>query len=62
MNQDELREKLNSIIKRGLVAKAVVNKTSIPHDVLSRFKNGHVNLCEKYAEELESFLNKVVIP
>lgn len=62
MNQDSLREKLNHVIASGLVAKAISNKTGVTTDVLSRFKNGYVCLCEDDANRLESYLDKVVIP
>ena len=64
MNQDqnELREKLKVITSKGLVAKAIASKTGISMDILSRFKNGYVCLCESDASRLETYLDKVVIP
>lgn len=62
MNQEELREKLNCIIANGLVAKVIAKKTGIGTDYLSRFKNGHICLCENDADRLEKYLNMVVIP
>lgn len=62
MNQNELREKLNDTIANGLMAKAISSKTGIATDILSRFKNGHICLCEDDAEILEAYLDKVVIP
>lgn len=62
MNQNELREKLNSTIANGLMSKAISSKTGIATDILSRFKNGHICLCEDDAEILEAYLDKVVIP
>lgn len=62
MNQDLLRENLNHVIASGLVAKAISKKTGVTTDVLSRFKNGYVCLCEDDANRLEAYLNKVVIP
>lgn len=62
MNQDLLRENLNHVIASGLVAKAISNKTGVTTDVLSRFKNGYVCLCEEDANRLEAYLNQVVIP
>lgn len=62
MNQAELREELNDIIAKGLVAKAIASKTGITTDILSRFKNGHICLCDSDSSKLESFLEKVVIP
>lgn len=61
-NQNELREKLNSIIAKGLTAKAVSNKTGITPDIISRFRNKHICLCDSDASKLESYLDKVVIP
>lgn len=64
MNEDqkELREKLQVIISKGLVAKAIASKTEISMDILSRFKNGHICLCESDASRLDTYLNKVIIP
>lgn len=61
-NQNELREKLNATIASGLVAKAIAAKTGIATDYLSRFKNGHICLCEGDANMLEAYLDKVIIP
>ena len=58
----ELREKLCVIITKGLMAKAISDKTGITTDILSRFKNGHICLCDADASKLESYLDKVVIP
>ena len=62
MNQELLREKLNTVIASGLVAKAIASRTNITTDVLSRFKNGYVCLCPNDAERLSSYLDKVVLP
>lgn len=62
MNQDSLREKLNSIVASGLTAKAIAKNTGISTDNLSRFKNGHICLVADDADRLEEYLNKVVIP
>lgn len=62
MNQELLREKLKNVIASGLVAKAISNKTDIPTDILSRFKNGHIYLCQSDALTLKAYLDKVVIP
>lgn len=62
MNQDDLRVKLNAIVSKGLVAKAIADKVEISPDNFSRFRNGHICLCQKDAERLEAFLDKVVIP
>lgn len=62
MNQNELRTKLISIISKGLMAKAISDKTGITTDILSRFKNGHICLCDSDVSKLESYLDMVVIP
>ena len=62
MNQDLLRERLKRVIASGLAAKAISKRTGITTDVMSRFKNGHVCLCEKDKNRLESYLEKVVLP
>ena len=62
MNQIDLRNKLICVIKNGLVAKIIAQKTDIPQDVLSRFKNGKVCLCEPDAIRLEKYLSLVQIP
>lgn len=62
MNQKELREKMNTIVLSGLSCKAISTKTKIAPDILSRFKNGHVCLCQDDAERLEAYLDKVNIP
>ena len=62
MDQELLRERLNDVIASGLVAKAISKHTNITTDVLSRFKNGHVCLCPNDANNLKSYLDKVVIP
>lgn len=62
MNQEELREKLNTTITNGLVAKVIAERTGIGTDYLSRFKNGHICLCKDDADRLETYLDKVVIP
>ena len=62
MNQNELRKKLCDIIAKGLMAKAISGKTGITTDILSRFKNRHICLCDSDAVILETYLDKVVIP
>ncbi len=61
-NQNELREKLSVTIEKGLVAKAIAAKTGITSDILSRFKNGHICLCEADSSRLSAYLDKVLIP
>lgn len=61
-NQNELREKLNSIIAKGLTAKAVSNKTGITPDIISRFRNRHICLCDSDSAKLSAYLEKVIIP
>lgn len=62
MNQTDLRNKLIYVIENGLVAKIIAQKTDIPQDVLSRFKNGKVCLCEPDADKLEKYLSLIQIP
>lgn len=62
MNQNDLRERLCAVISKGLMAKAISNKIGITTDILSRFKNGHICLCDCDASRLEAYLDKVVIP
>ena len=62
MNQTDLRNKLLSVLENGLVAKSIAQKTEIPPDVLSRFKNGKVCLCEEDTSKLEKYLSLVHIP
>lgn len=62
MDQELLRERLNSVVASGLIAKAISKHTNIATDVLSRFKNGYVCLCPSDAEKLKLYLDKVVIP
>ena len=58
MNQNELREKLCVIITKGLMAKAISDKTGITTDILSRFKNGHICLCDSDASKYSSVVPK----
>lgn len=62
MNQNELRTKLISIIAKGLMARAISDKTGITTDILSRFKNRHICLCDSDSFKLKSYLDKVFIP
>lgn len=62
MDQELLRNKLNDVIALGLVAKAISKSTNISNDILSRFKNGHICLCQSDADRLKAYLDKVVIP
>ena len=62
MNQTDLRNKLINVIENGLVAKIIAQKTNIPQDVLSRFKNSKVCLCQADADKLEKYLSLVQIP
>lgn len=61
-NQNELRDKLNGIIAKGLTAKAVSSKTGITPDIISRFRNKHICLCDSDSDKLWAYLEKVVIP
>lgn len=60
--QEELKNKFISIVQAGLSAKSIAEYTNIDYKDLSRFKNGHIYLCESEAEQLEKYLDKVVIP
>lgn len=62
MDQDLLRQRLNKVIASGLVAKAISKRTDISTEILSRFKNGYVCLCEKDKDRLEAYLAKVILP
>lgn len=62
MNQELLRDRLNRVIASGLAAKAISKRTGITTDILSRFKNGHVCLCENDKNMLEAYLDKVILP
>lgn len=62
MDQELLRERLKDVIASGLVAKAISKKTNIATDILSKFKNGHICLCENDAMRLKEYLDRVVIP
>lgn len=62
MNQDLLRERMNHVIAAGLVARAISDRTGIAKDVLSRFKNGYVCLCENDAIRLQNYLDGVILP
>ena len=61
-NQDLLRDRLNQVVGAGLLATAIAKRTGITTDILSRFKNGHVCLCEKDRKRLEDYLAKVALP
>lgn len=62
MDQKELRDRLIAVVEAGLTSKSVAFKTGIATDILSRFKNGRVCLCENDAVKLFSYLDRVVIP
>ena len=62
MNQDSLREKLNSIVASGLTAKAIAKNIGVSTDNLSRFRNGHICLVAGDGDRLKGYLDKVVIP
>lgn len=62
MSQEELRDKLIYVTENGLVAKVISQKVQIPPDVLSRFKNGKVCLCEPDTVRLEKYLSLVQLP
>lgn len=60
--QENLKNKFISIVKAGLSAKSIAECTGIDYKDLSRFKNGHIYLCDSDAKRLEEYLDKVVIP
>lgn len=62
INQDLLRERVNRVIASGLLARAISVRTGVTPDILSRFKNGLVNLREKDAYNLKNYLDKVSLP
>lgn len=62
MFQQDLRNKFISIVQAGLSAKSIAEYVDIDYKDLSRFKNGHICLCEDDADRLEKYLDRVVIP
>ena len=62
MNQDELRQKLNIIVERGLSAKSIAINAGIGEITMSRFRNGTHNLKNSEAKILSDYLDQVVIP
>ena len=62
MNQEELREQLIQIIGSGLNARAIAKYTDITYDILAKYKQGKLYLCPDDANNLKSYLDKVVIP
>lgn len=62
MNQEELREQLIQIIDSGLNARAIAKYTNITYDILAKYKQGKLYLCPDDANNLKSYLDKVVIP
>lgn len=62
MFQEELKNKFISIVQAGLSAKSIAGYVGIDYKDLSRFKNGHIYLCEADAKRLQAYLDKVVIP
>ena len=62
MFQEELKNKFLSIIQAGLSAKSIAEYTEIDYKDLSRFKNGHIFLNSSYADRLDKYLDKVIIP
>lgn len=62
INQDFLRERVNRVIASGLLARAISVRTGVTPDILSRFKNGLINLREKDACNLKNYLDKVSLP
>lgn len=62
MNQEELREQLIQIIDSGLNARAIAKYTNITYDILAKYKQGKLYLCPDDANNLKSYLDRVVIP
>lgn len=62
MYQDDLRNKLIQVIRKGLPASKIASSIDITTIDLSRFKNGKIGLVDTDAERLEAYLDKVVIP
>lgn len=62
MNQDELRQKLNIIVERGLSAKSIAINSGIGEISMSRFRKGTHNLKNSEAQILSDYLDQVVIP
>ena len=62
MDQAELREQLLRIIDSGLNARAIAKYTNITYDILAKYKQGKLYLCPDDANNLKSYLDKVVIP
>lgn len=62
MNQEDLRNKLNMIIERGLSAKAIAVNAGIGEVTMSRFRKGTRSLKSSEAKSLSDYLDKVVIP
>lgn len=57
MAQDELRERLLKRLKREK-ASYICQRLGINKDVLSRFKNGKIDLRPYLSEKLEIYLNE----
>ena len=62
MNQEELRNKLNTIIERGLSAKAIAVNAGIGEVTMSRFRKGTRSLKSSELKNLSDYLNQIVIP
>ena len=62
VNQEKLKEQLLNIIASGLNARAIARHTGISYDLIVKFKNNKLYLCQSDADKLESYLDKVVIP
>lgn len=62
MNQEEIREKLSTIVSSGLSANSISKVTNISNIDLSRFKNGQIYLIDSDLKKLNSYLEQVKIP
>ena len=62
MEQEELKNQLLHTIGLGLSAKSIAKHANVSYDMLSKFKNGWLLLCENDVNKLKTYLDKVVIP
>ena len=62
MNQEELRNKLISIVDSGLNARAIASHAKISYDILAKYKQGKMYLIPTDADKLEKYLSLVQIP
>lgn len=60
LTQDDVREKLIEACK-GVKIKYIAEKTGIPKEILSRYKNSRRELYPESLEKLNKFLEKLII-